>query len=299
MRNRDQLVYKGGALGLGWMLLLGCGGGGGQTADESSTTVDNTTTDTDSTTMPPPESTSESTTATDSTTVADSSSSSGSESTTTAGECPNALPFNEDIGGAIGRAVAVGTNAGAGDHVEDLCGARVPDGATTTSVGSATTDGGFDTFSTTGFDPANTTTTGFDTFSTTGFDPVSTTTGFDTDGATTTTDSDGATTGESTGEEWIVQWTAPSAGTFRFDLDGSNYDTLLGIYDGCSGQSLDCNDDCFGLRSAVAVEVAAGQVIHAVIGGFGGRTGSFSLSITEDIVECSSSDTGFSDSGGK
>src|SRR5262249_14994776 len=51
------------------------------------------------------------------------------------------------------------------------------------------------------------------------------------------------------------RWIAPSDGTYTFDTDGSNYDTVLELIDECTGRVLLCNDDEGGgsLRSRVTV----------------------------------------------
>ena len=70
---------------------------------------------------------------------------------------------------------------------------------------------------------------------------------------------------------------APSAksatGTFTFDTDGSDYDTVLHLRDGnCSGPELACSDDDLpGYLSSLTVELTQGQEITVVVSGFNGR----------------------------
>ena len=69
-----------------------------------------------------------------------------------------------------------------------------------------------------------------------------------------------------------VEWTAPSAGTFLVSLAGSDFDTVLAVYDGCGGAELDCNDDdddSGEFFSALVLEATAGERFIFVIAGFG------------------------------
>ena len=68
------------------------------------------------------------------------------------------------------------------------------------------------------------------------------------------------------GFEVPLQWTAPAAGWYSFDTTGIYDDTVLYVLDGdCDGAELACNDNIAGVRSAVAVELDAGQPVVAVI----------------------------------
>ena len=93
--------------------------------------------------------------------------------------------------------------------------------------------------------------------------------------------------------DYIVSWTAPAAGDYTFSLVGSEYDTAIAIVDGdCNGPELGCNDDCEDMQSVLGVTVEADQVVLVAISGFGGRSGSFDLSITaETAPECGGFET--------
>ena len=76
------------------------------------------------------------------------------------------------------------------------------------------------------------------------------------------------------GRDISLQWTAPSAGTWRFDTAGSDYDTVLHVRDGvCGATVLGCHDDVGGgsYASQLDVTLRAGQVVTAVISGFNAR----------------------------
>jgi hypothetical protein len=106
--------------------------------------------------------------------------------------------------------------------------------------------------------------------------------GSDTGVATTFSDT-GFDTGfePPTYEEYLVRWTAPQAGSYGFDLMGSDYDTIMGITDACGTNDLGCNDDCTDLQSGITLELDADETIMIAIGGFGGGTGAFVLNIQE------------------
>jgi len=76
------------------------------------------------------------------------------------------------------------------------------------------------------------------------------------------------------GRDVSLQWTAPSAGTWRFNTAGSDFDTVLHVRDGaCGATVLACHDDVGGgdYTSQVDVTLRAGQVVTAVISGFNSR----------------------------
>jgi len=279
------------------------------TEDPSTTNLPPTTLDSSGTTVGLDTSTTSgtSTMGTDTDTTGTSSGSSSDDTTSGGIVCDDPFEPNEDIGSAVGDAVVMNTTIGAGDHYEDLCGSRTFGFDTDTDSGFSDTEvfpgtdtgvfsgtSGFsDSFpGTSGFSDSFPGTTDFTTFpGTTGFTSFPGTTEFTTFPGTTDFTSFG--TGFDTGfepptyEEYLVRWTAPSAGTYRFDLVGSDFDTLLGIADACGVGELGCNDDCFELQSGLALEVDDGQTITIIIGGFAGQGGEFVLNIEEDAgFEC-------------
>jgi hypothetical protein len=82
-----------------------------------------------------------------------------------------------------------------------------------------------------------------------------------------------------------LQWTAPAAGSYRFTLEGSDYDTLMFIRDGgCDGPQLACNDDTMtmsGLElwSTIDLDLGAGQTVSIFVDAYSG-VGNYNLSIT-------------------
>jgi hypothetical protein len=274
------------------------------TADPSTTTITPPTTldssGTTTTVGPDTTTTSGDTTTTGSDGTSTSSSGGSTDDTTTgAVVCDPPFEVNEDIGSMVGLAVVMNTNLGAGDHYEDLCGLRTFGFETDTDFGTDTeVFPGTDTVFGTTFFPGTDSfpTSGFtDSFGGTGLSATSFggTGGFTDTFPGTTGFASFGDTGFDTGfepptyEEYLVRWTAPSAGTYRIDLVGSDYDTLLGIADACGMGELACNDDCFGLQSGLALDVDDGQTITIIIGGYAGQTGEFVLNIEEDAaLEC-------------
>ncbi len=81
--------------------------------------------------------------------------------------------------------------------------------------------------------------------------------------------------------EQTFRWTAPFAGRYVFDTNGSNYDTALYLLNGgCNGVQFACDDDDgIGTQSQIIENLFAGQTIIVVVDGFASREGNFILSI--------------------
>ncbi|MFO0646499.1 MAG: putative metal-binding motif-containing protein [Polyangiales bacterium] len=93
----------------------------------------------------------------------------------------------------------------------------------------------------------------------------------------------GGSCGGSTSPEVAFTWTAPAAGDYTFDTEGSAFDTVLYARDGgCAGRELGCNDDAsgLGLSSRVTVRLAEGQTVALFVDGYGGDSGRFVLNIS-------------------
>jgi hypothetical protein len=77
-------------------------------------------------------------------------------------------------------------------------------------------------------------------------------------------------------------FTAPATGRYVFDTAGSSYNTVLELHDGgCDGPVISCNDDSLGPQSRLTVDLAAGQTVLAVVDGFSGASGPFTLNVSE------------------
>lgn len=73
------------------------------------------------------------------------------------------------------------------------------------------------------------------------------------------------------GRELAFEWTAPFAGEWVFDTEGSSFDTVLYVRDGCGGAELGCNDDVRGgtVTSRLTLTLAACQTVVVYVDGFG------------------------------
>ncbi len=81
------------------------------------------------------------------------------------------------------------------------------------------------------------------------------------------------------------QWTAPAAGTYRFDTEGSELDSVLYARLGaCDGPELDCNDDIDAegenYQSELSLDLEADEVVFLIVDGWGFREGAFQLNIS-------------------
>ncbi len=76
-------------------------------------------------------------------------------------------------------------------------------------------------------------------------------------------------------------FTAPAARKYVFDTFGSGFNTILELHDGaCDGDVLTCSDDSGGgSQSRATVELSAGQKVVAVIDGFEGARGPYTLNV--------------------
>ncbi len=95
------------------------------------------------------------------------------------------------------------------------------------------------------------------------------------------------------GADTTVEFTAPTAGTWGFSTNGSAYDTVLVVLDGCGGAELACDDDSGeGTRSQLSVDLLAGQtVILGVDGSSPIQQGDFVLTaFPVDATETSCTD---------
>ena len=65
-------------------------------------------------------------------------------------------------------------------------------------------------------------------------------------------------------------WQAPSTGSYTFDTVGSDFDTVLAIYDmTCAGPLLSCDDNSAmdGVRSSATVTLSAGELVQVFVDG--------------------------------
>ena len=88
--------------------------------------------------------------------------------------------------------------------------------------------------------------------------------------------------GNSGGASVWWTYTAPIDGTLVIETTGSNFDTLLGVYQGNTLGTLQLvagNDDNSGLQSLVAFEASANETYQIAVDGFNSDTGSITLGL--------------------
>ncbi|MCP4655749.1 MAG: hypothetical protein GY856_10055 [bacterium] len=78
------------------------------------------------------------------------------------------------------------------------------------------------------------------------------------------------------------KYVAASGGYVSADTLGSAYDTVLSVHSACPGtpdNQLSCNDDAFGLQSAVSFYASTGEEYWIRVSGFDQATGPFQLTV--------------------
>lgn len=93
------------------------------------------------------------------------------------------------------------------------------------------------------------------------------------------------------GEDLAFAWTAPASGSWLFDTLGSEFDTVIAVFDGCEGSELACNDDTSEVvQSALRIELSAGQRVVVVVDEYGVlERGAFKLNVHRDVPTTESS----------
>ncbi|MEQ1507419.1 MAG: hypothetical protein ABMB14_34640 [Myxococcota bacterium] len=83
------------------------------------------------------------------------------------------------------------------------------------------------------------------------------------------------------GSDVSYAFTAPVTDTYTFTTEGSSYDTVLSVYDDCTGiTALACDDDgAPDATSWVQLPLAAGQSVVVVVDGYEYSAGSFTLTV--------------------
>ncbi|MBX2802782.1 MAG: hypothetical protein KTR31_34190 [Myxococcales bacterium] len=86
---------------------------------------------------------------------------------------------------------------------------------------------------------------------------------------------------ESRASDFSLSFTAPEDGVYTFHTVGSDFDTVLLVFDTCGGTVLACNDDAQGLmrNSLVSVDLVADQTVILVVDGYDLSDGTFVLNV--------------------
>ena len=98
--------------------------------------------------------------------------------------------------------------------------------------------------------------------------------------------------GDGGGVDRVIAFTAPSAGDYVFDTEGSSFDTTLAVFDSCDEESeLACDDDSgSGTTSSLSVTLASGQSVVVVVDNYGDETGNWLLNINAASNDCDEED---------
>jgi len=88
------------------------------------------------------------------------------------------------------------------------------------------------------------------------------------------------------------KYTAAQGGSVTIDTDGSAFDTVLSVYEGCGGAELACNDDYSmdNTQSKVVLDVVKGKDYLIRVSGFDNKKGSYNLLVTHDCPNRPESD---------
>ncbi|MCF7954259.1 MAG: serine protease, partial [Phycisphaerae bacterium] len=70
---------------------------------------------------------------------------------------------------------------------------------------------------------------------------------------------------------------------YYLSLCGSDFDTVLSLYDSCGGTELGCNDDSCSSQSALTASLTAGQTYVVRVSGYDGAMGNYQLNISESV----------------
>ncbi len=99
------------------------------------------------------------------------------------------------------------------------------------------------------------------------------------DTSAATADGEGCSSG--TPDVWFA-YTSPVTAEVVADTFGSGFDTVLSLHSGCPGTAanlLDCNDNVFGLQSALSFQAQAGTTYLIRVSGSFGASGPFTLNV--------------------
>ncbi len=101
------------------------------------------------------------------------------------------------------------------------------------------------------------------------------------------TDASSGSCGPGNSNDVAYTFTAPQAGNYVFDTNGSTFDTVLYYYDGatCVGTEIECDDDDGdGLDSLLTINMVEDQEVTLIVDGRFGGFGDYVLNVT--LPEC-------------
>ncbi|MDX1993046.1 MAG: zinc-dependent metalloprotease family protein [bacterium] len=105
--------------------------------------------------------------------------------------------------------------------------------------------------------------------------------------ATTAGDDPNLTCISGEGKSIWLRYTAPASGTVTLTTNGSNFDTVLGVFTGSRGSLTQqaCNDDATGTTSAINnFAVTSGTTYHIYLGGYNSASGTVVFNMTGTVA---------------
>jgi len=83
---------------------------------------------------------------------------------------------------------------------------------------------------------------------------------------------------DSGADVWHV-FTPTMTGEVLISTEGSAFDSVLSVYEGCGGEEAACNDDAGNQRAKLILPVTAGMPYHIRVAGYDGQSGHYRLSV--------------------
>lgn len=102
--------------------------------------------------------------------------------------------------------------------------------------------------------------------------------------------------GQSSNSVWYAI-TVPESGLLRVQTAGSDYDTVLSVFEGACGalSELACSDDAVGLQSSITLPVVAGQSLLIEVTSYGSFSGGGTLVLSVDRPQVTTYDGRYDD----
>jgi hypothetical protein len=80
-------------------------------------------------------------------------------------------------------------------------------------------------------------------------------------------------------------FTPAGSGYYNISLCDSLFDTTLSVFDVCGGTELACNDDYCDYQSQLSMSLSEAGVYYIRVAGYGGETGDYMLTVTQEVCE--------------
>ncbi len=95
--------------------------------------------------------------------------------------------------------------------------------------------------------------------------------------------------GSENANDLLLAWRAPVTDYYVFSSEGSDFDTVLGLFEGCDGEEFACNNNVDGAStSELVLKIEQDTDVLVAVDGFASDTGSVALEV--ERVSCPDSD---------